>query len=57
MRIAIAAREGRADPAWLDRMVEIAREDGLRADREAHVVRLCNVSLHGRLDDPEMLNA
>lgn len=55
VRIAIAARGGRADPAWLDRMAEIAREGGPRVDREAHVARLCEVSLHGRLDDPAML--
>lgn len=55
VRIAIAARDGRADPAWLDRMVEIAREDGPRADREAHVARLCDASLYGRFDDPAML--
>jgi hypothetical protein len=55
VRIAVVARESRADPAWLDRMVEIAREDGPRVDREAHVARLCEVSLYRRLNDPAML--
>jgi hypothetical protein len=55
VRIAAAARDVRADPAWLDGMLEIVRERGRAADREAHAARLCQVALHGRLADPDML--
>ncbi|MCA3361176.1 MAG: SIR2 family protein, partial [Roseomonas sp.] len=55
VRIAKAHRDGRADPAWLDGMLEIVRETGNTADREAHASRLCQVVLDQRLSDPAML--
>jgi hypothetical protein len=55
IRIAAANRDGRADPAWLDGMLEIVRETGNAADREAHASRLCQVVLDKRLTDPVML--
>jgi hypothetical protein len=55
VRVALAAREMRADPAWLDGMLEIVRETGNAADREAHASRLCQVVLNKRLSDPAML--
>ncbi|MDB5318341.1 MAG: hypothetical protein JWO24_4185 [Rhodospirillales bacterium] len=55
IRIAAVNRDGRADPAWLDGMLEIVRETGTAADREAHASRLCQVVLDKRLTDPVML--
>ncbi|WP_338147271.1 SIR2 family protein [Neoroseomonas oryzicola] len=55
IRIAAISREMLADPAWLDGMIEIVREGGARADREAHVTQLCHASLVGRFTDASML--
>jgi hypothetical protein len=55
VRIAKAHRDGRADPAWLDGMLEIVRETGNIADREAHASRLCQVALDERLTEPILL--
>ena len=55
VRIAKAHRDGRADPAWLDGMLEIVRETGNIADREAHASRLCQVALDERLTEPTLL--
>ncbi len=54
-RIAATSGRVRADPAWLDGMLEIVRERGRSADREAHASRLCQVAIGGRFSDPEML--
>ncbi|MCA3358695.1 MAG: SIR2 family protein [Roseomonas sp.] len=55
VRIAKAHRNERADPAWLDGMLEIVRETGNIADREAHASRLCQVALDERLTEPTLL--
>jgi hypothetical protein len=54
-RMANNARDLRADPAWLDGMIEVVREKGTAHDREAHVSRLCQIVLTNCLNDRRML--